>query len=58
MAKLFVFSLVLAVNLVQIHGHGKLMLPVNRGSAWRVGFNTPINYDDNGNYCGGLAVSL
>ncbi|KAK0095715.1 hypothetical protein PV326_007588 [Microctonus aethiopoides] len=33
-----------------------LMDPVNRGSAWRKGFNTPTNYDDNGNYCGGHTV--
>ncbi|KAK0078728.1 hypothetical protein PV325_002155 [Microctonus aethiopoides] len=33
-----------------------LMDPVNRGSAWRKGFNTPTNYDDNGNYCGGYTV--
>ncbi|XP_034945508.1 uncharacterized protein, partial [Chelonus insularis] len=37
-------------------GHGMLMDPVNRGSAWRKGFKTPINYDDNQNYCGGFNV--
>lgn len=35
-----------------------LMEPVNRGSAWRKGFKTPVNYDDDGNYCGGLFVSV
>ena len=41
----------------EIRGHGMLMQPVNRGSAWRKGFPTPINYDDNANYCGGFNVS-
>ncbi|KAK0073822.1 hypothetical protein PV325_009177 [Microctonus aethiopoides] len=33
-----------------------LMEPVNRGSAWRKNFDTPINYDDNANYCGGYHI--
>ncbi|XP_057337390.1 uncharacterized protein LOC130675621 [Microplitis mediator] len=39
-----------------VFGHGMLMDPVNRASAWRRGFNTPINYNDNENYCGGYNV--
>ncbi|XP_039312890.1 uncharacterized protein LOC105197030 [Solenopsis invicta] len=50
---LFIFTLA-TFSLKEIHGHGMLMEPVNRGSAWRKGFKTPINYDDDGNYCGGL----
>lgn len=46
------------INIPQILGHGMLMEPVNRLSAWRLGFNTPVNYDDNANFCGGWAVSL
>lgn len=37
--------------------HGMLMDPVSRSSAWRSGFPTPANYDDNGLFCGGVAVS-
>lgn len=52
--------LVLLVTIQQIrnsHGHGRLMDPVNRSSAWRLNFSTPINNDDDQNYCGGLGVS-
>lgn len=38
-------------------GHGRLMDPVGRSSAWRLGFHVPINYDDNALFCGGFAVS-
>jgi len=50
--------LVTIINLQEIHGHGMLMEPVNRGSAWKKGFKTPVNYDDDGNYCGGLSVNI
>jgi len=56
--KLIVLMLVTVINLQEIHGHGMLMEPVNRGSAWRKGFKTRINYDDDGNYCGGLSVNM
>jgi len=56
--KLFVLMLVTVINLQEIDGHGMLMEPVNRGSAWRKGFKTPVNYDDEGNYCGGLSVNI
>ncbi|KAG7155940.1 uncharacterized protein LOC121854288 [Homarus americanus] len=39
-----------------VDSHGRLMEPVCRSSAWRKGFNTPINYDDNQLYCGGFGV--
>lgn len=51
-----IYSLVLILNISFIYCHGMLMDPVNRGSAWRLGFNTPVNYDDNANYCGGANV--
>lgn len=38
-------------------GHGKLMDPVNRSSAWRRHFDTPKNYNDNELFCGGYGVS-
>lgn len=53
---LLIFALTI-FYLEGLHGHGMLMEPVNRGSAWRKGFKTPVNYDDDGNYCGGLFVS-
>ena len=41
-----------------VQGHGRLMEPPSRGSMWRVGFNTPKDYNDNQLNCGGFAVSL
>lgn len=41
-----------------VKGHGRLMEPASRASAWRKGFNTPANYDDNQLFCGGSDVSL
>lgn len=43
-------------TIVLIHGHGRLMHPPGRGSAWRFGFKTPTNYNDEGLYCGGYSV--
>lgn len=57
-AKLLLVCALTIFYLKETCGHGMLMEPVNRGSAWRKGFNTPRNYDDDGNYCGGLFVSL
>lgn len=51
---LFLVSMTLALH--QINAHAYLSEPVNRGSAWRKDFDTPKNFDDNQNYCGGLAV--
>lgn len=36
--------------------HGRLMDPPARSSAWRYGFDTPVDYDDNQLYCGGIQV--
>lgn len=41
-----------------VFGHGMLMDPVGRGSRWRYDKTAPKNYDDNGNFCGGGAVSI
>lgn len=41
-----------------VYGHGYMTLPPSRSSAWRFGFGTPTNYDDNALYCGGFAVSF
>ncbi|XP_043481783.1 uncharacterized protein LOC122510898 [Leptopilina heterotoma] len=50
---LIIFSVFL---ISEIYGHGKLMQPVNRASAWRKGFETPVSYDDDQNYCGSIGV--
>lgn len=43
--------------MVKVEGHGRLLDPVGRSSAWRLGFNTPHNFNDNALYCGGFSVS-
>lgn len=35
--------------------HGRLMEPPSRASAWRLGFETPIDYNDNEGFCGGFS---
>ncbi|CAH2093566.1 unnamed protein product [Euphydryas editha] len=37
-----------------VNGHGRLIEPPSRASAWRYGFDTPRNYNDNELYCGGF----
>jgi len=39
-----------------VNGHGHLVDPPNRSSAWRYGFKTPTNYNDMEVWCGGLQV--
>ena len=36
-------------------GHGRLTEPPSRASAWRYGFDTPKDYNDNEGFCGGFA---
>lgn len=43
---------------LEIDAHGRLTEPVHRGGAWRKGFKTPVDYDDNANFCGGFAVRI
>lgn len=38
-----------------VSGHGYIIDPPSRSSEWRLGFNNPINYDDNGLNCGGFS---
>lgn len=54
--KLFVLTLVIAINLQEISGHGMMWDPVNRSSAWRKGFPVEPNYTDNEHFCGGYGV--
>lgn len=37
-------------------GHGRLIEPPSRASAWRYGFDTPPNYNDHELYCGGYTT--
>ncbi|XP_018579161.1 uncharacterized protein LOC108917166 [Anoplophora glabripennis] len=41
-------------NIPQIFGHGRLIEPPSRASAWRYGFDTPHNYNDHELFCGGF----
>ena len=52
------FALLLSALCAAVHGHGRLLEPPSRSSAWRLGFNTPPNYDDNQLFCGGASVSI
>ncbi|KAJ3649525.1 hypothetical protein Zmor_021265 [Zophobas morio] len=40
----------------EICSHGMMLKPPNRGSLWRFNYSTPINYDDNQNFCGGASI--
>lgn len=42
----------------RVSGHGFVMDPPQRSSAWRYGFGTPENYNDMGLNCGGAGVCL
>lgn len=46
------------INLQEIYGHGMMMDPVNRSSAWRKGFPVKPNYTDNEHFCGGRTVCI
>jgi len=42
------------LEISQVSGHGRLLYPPSRASAWRAGLNTPKNYNDNELFCGGV----
>ncbi|XP_050070224.1 uncharacterized protein LOC126558278 [Anopheles maculipalpis] len=44
----------IAANFEPCSGHGRLIEPPSRASAWRYGFSTPPNYNDHELYCGGF----
>lgn len=56
MTKLLIISLLCAVALVYVSGHGMVLDPVNRSSRWRYDATAEANYDDNQIWCGGLGV--
>lgn len=49
------YAIVILVLLEKgVNGHGRLIEPPSRASAWRFGFDTPHNYNDHELYCGGF----
>ncbi|KAM3957899.1 uncharacterized protein ACR2FA_008045 [Aphomia sociella] len=47
--------LVLSATVAYVHSHGRVLQPPSRASAWRFGFSTTPNYDDDGLNCGGFS---
>lgn len=47
---------VIIVNSDLVSGHGMLLKPVARGSAWRYYPDAPANYEDSELFCGGFYV--
>ncbi|XP_064292492.1 uncharacterized protein LOC128675686 isoform X2 [Plodia interpunctella] len=47
--------LVLSCVVACVLGHGRVLQPPSRASAWRFGFPTAPNYDDDGLNCGGFS---
>ncbi|XP_068241170.1 uncharacterized protein [Palaemon carinicauda] len=37
------------------HGHGRLVDPPARSTMWRLGFDTPVHYNDHQLFCGGYS---
>ena len=37
-------------------GHGRMIDPASRNAAWRYSFDSPPNYNDNENNCGGYFI--
>ena len=58
--KTFVAGLVLLFQIERssVEAHAKLIEPPMRSSMWRFGYNTPINYNDNELFCGGIQVRV
>lgn len=52
----FLELLLLIAYIDDVTGHGGLIEPPMRSIAWKYGFDTPVNYDWMGLYCGGLGV--
>lgn len=47
--------LLFAYGVVYVQAHGMLMDPPNRASLFRLGYNSPQDFDDAGANCGGFA---
>ncbi|XP_044312789.1 uncharacterized protein LOC123037201 [Drosophila rhopaloa] len=48
----FIFAT--SFSFMTCNGHGRLIEPPSRASAWRFGFQTPPDYNDHELYCGGF----
>ncbi|XP_004924409.1 uncharacterized protein LOC101739392 [Bombyx mori] len=48
------YFLAFVALLATVRAHGRVVEPASRASAWRAGFGTRINYDDDGINCGGF----
>lgn len=52
----YIFVIILLTTVFDLcNGHGRLIEPPSRSSAFRYGFQTPPNYNDHELYCGGFA---
>ncbi|XP_068617830.1 uncharacterized protein [Battus philenor] len=49
------YIIALAALAVSVSGHGRVLEPPSRASAWRLGFPTKPDYDDDGLNCGGFS---
>ncbi|XP_012548192.1 uncharacterized protein LOC105842064 [Bombyx mori] len=52
---LWCWLVVIALSWGRASGHGRLIEPPSRASAWRFGFDTPHNYNDHELFCGGFS---
>ena len=50
------FLIAAAFLLDEVASHGRMLDPPGRSSMWRVGFNTPKNFNDNALNCGSKSV--
>ncbi|RUS79991.1 hypothetical protein EGW08_012256 [Elysia chlorotica] len=48
--------LLLISQLPAARAHGRLLDPPSRASMWRLGFESPADYDDHQGYCGGKSA--
>ena len=55
---LAVLVVLIALSIERVYGHGRMIKPPQRSSAWRFGFDNPTNYDDDALNCGGFGVNL
>lgn len=55
--KELLFIVCASVVIAETCGHGMMMDPPNRSSLWRFDKESPVNYNDNQNFCGGFYVS-
>ncbi|CAB3239285.1 unnamed protein product [Arctia plantaginis] len=47
--------LTFACVMAYVHSHGHLMMPPNRASIWRLGYNVKPDFNDAGMNCGGIS---